>query len=236
MNEEKQKQEEGKGGVMDAIRKGEVQMRPRWHFIAHTAFAAVGSMLVFLSILYAASLAVFFMRRSGALFAPAFGLRGWFALVHELPWLIILLVLLFIVILEILVSRFRFVYKKPLVFSLGGIVALAFLGSFAIAQTPLHRGLLMRARHGDLPPPMDSVYGRLPPPRGEIYHGTITELTERGFIVTDIGSGATTSIVLTPRTRLPRGSDFSEGDTVVVIGDRAPAGEVIAFGAMEADE
>src|SRR4051812_39374071 len=87
--------------IMDAIRAGRVRMRPRWHFILFSAFAIIGTLLVFLTLLYIASLAVFFTRESGAYFAPSFGSRGWMVLLHSLPWMLIVLVAVFVVILQL---------------------------------------------------------------------------------------------------------------------------------------
>ena len=223
---------------MDAIHTGRVHMRPRWHFILYTSFALVGTAIVFLTILYVASLGVFFMRESGAFFAPSFGARGWFALLRGLPWMLISLILVFLVLLQILVRRFSFVYKKPLIVSLGGIVLLVVLGGFAISQTSFHRHLFFNARHGHLPPPFNMFYGSAvrPPRGGEMYHGRIVAITPGGFIVADVEGESTSTVVLTPQTRLPYGADFSTGDYVVVVGDSIATDTLQAFGVREIGE
>ena len=238
MNMHIDKENSVRNDIMDAIRNGEVHMRPRWHFILFSAFAVVGTILVFLTLIYVVSLAVFFTRESGAFFAPSFGARGWLALLRGLPWLLISLVLVFIVLLEVLVSRFRFVYRKPLVVSIGAIVTLIFLGGFAISETNFHRQMFFDARHGQLPPPMGMFYGDgLRPSRaGGMYHGTIYATTSGGFILTDIEGEGTSTIIVTPRTRLPYGADFSRGDFVVVIGDAIGTDTIQAFGAREIGE
>ena len=227
-----------RGKIMNVIHKGQVHMRPRWHFILYSAFAVVGTVIVFLTVLYAASLAVFFLRESGAFFAPSFGPRGWFVLLRNLPWLLIILILVFIALLQILVSRYSFVYRKPLVVSLIGIVALIFVGGFAIAQTSFHHRLFQGARHGHLPSPMGMLYGSgLRPHRdGEMYHGRITRMIPNGFVLADIEGEGTSTIVITPQTRLPYGADFSADDLVVVIGDEVATGTVQAFGVREIGE
>jgi hypothetical protein len=224
--------------VMDAIHKGRVHMRPRWHFILHSAFGIVGSLLVFLTLLYVASLAVFFTRESGAFFAPSFGLRGWFVLLHGLPWLLIFLLVIFVILLELLVRRYAFVYRKPMLASIVGIVVLIAVGGLLIAQTPFHRQLFLSARHEGLPPPIGMLYGHAmrPPRGGEVYHGTITSMTSSGFVLSDIEGEGTTTIVITPQTRLPYGADFVLGDMVVVVGDETATNTVQAFGISEIGE
>ncbi len=93
--------------VMDAIKKGTVTMRPRWHFILLSTLAAVGAFIVLLALVYIASLLVFFMHDSGAWFVPSFGGRGWFSFLRSIPWLLIFLIGIFALILEVLVRRMR---------------------------------------------------------------------------------------------------------------------------------
>jgi hypothetical protein len=235
MNEEKDTSV--RSGVMDAIEKGRIRMRPRWHFVLLSALALVGVLIVFLTLLYVSSLAVFFLRDSGVWFAPSFGMRGWWTLVRGLPWLLILLLILFVLFLQLLVRRYAFVYQKPLLASVLGILFVIFAGGFAIAQTPMHRFLALSARHGDLPPPLGFWYGdtfRAPPPP-ELYRGVIIAMNQHQLILVDPAAG-TTTVILTPRTRLPYGSDFSVGTSVVVVGDPIATGTIQAFGIREMDE
>ena len=223
---------------MKAIRNGQVHMRPRWHFLLISALSITGAFIVLLTLLYVTSLGFFFLRDSGAWYAPSFGARGWFGLLHSLPWILILFVAIFILILELLVRRYTFVYKKPLVISIVVILALVFLGGLAIAQTPLHRTLMLSARRGDLPPVLNAMYGhplRTPPP-GDMYNGKIVGLLKSGFVIVDEGGAGTTTVIVTPDTRLPYGEDFTLGERVVVVGDSSATGTVQAFGVREIDE
>lgn len=226
-----------RGRIMDAIRKGKVHMKPRWQFVLLSIFAVTGALLVFLTLVYIASLGVFFLRDSGALFAPSFGGMGWWVLLHSLPWLLIILLIIFVVVLEWLVRQYAFVYKKPLIVSLIGIVAVIFVGGFLISQTPFHRTLMLSARRGLLPPALMFIYrGPLEaPPPGDVYRGEILSTGHNGFLMMDEGGAGTTSVILTPQTRLPYGEDFSPGERVLVVGDMA-SGSVEAFGVREIDE
>jgi len=220
---------------MKAISRGEIHMKPRWHFILLSALYITGAFIVFLTLLYIVSLGVFFLRDSGELFAPSLGGRGWFSLLLSLPWLLILLTLLFAGILELLVRRYAFVYKKPLLMSVFGILAIIFLGGFFIA--PLHHVMMLSARKGQLPPPLMLLYRgplRMPPP-SDTYHGEIVTLTSSGFVMADEDHG-TTTVTITPQTRLPYGENFTTGERVVVIGDSGATGTVQAFGIREIDE
>ena len=224
--------------IMSAIRKGEIRMRPRWHFVLLSALSITGVFIVFLTLLYVVSLGVFFLRDSGAWFAPSFGLRGWWALARSLPWLLILFIFIFVVVLELLVRRYAFVYKKPLLSSALGIIVLIVLGGFFLAEVPLHHELMMSARHGQLPAPLVMLYHgplRMPPPP-DTYHGHILAITKNGFIILDEDGAGTTTVFITPQTRLPYGEDFTSGERVVVVGDTVATGSVRAFGVQEIDE
>jgi hypothetical protein len=218
---------------MDAIHGGKVRMRPRWHFILLSALGVTGALILLLALVYAVSLGVLFLRASGAWFLPSFGGRGWFDFFRSLPWLLILLLGLFVVVLEVLVRRFEFVYKKPLLISVVGIVLVIFGGGFVLSLTPLHRELAFFDRHGMLPPPFTGLYRapfRMHP--DDVYNGTIVAHTATGFVMTDRGE-STTSVIITSVTRLPFGEDFAPGDTVVVIGDRSATDTINAYGIRE---
>jgi len=225
-------------GVMKAIREGQVHMRPRWHFLLISALSVTGACIVLLTLLYVTSLGFFFLRDSGAWYAPSFGGRGWFGLLYSLPWILIVFVLIFILILEMLVRRYTFVYKKPLLISVVAILAVVLFGGLAIAQTPLHRMLMLSARRGVLPQALTGLYGRSlrEAPPGDMYHGDIVGMLGNGFLLVDEDRAGTTTVVVTTQTRLPYGENFSVGERVVVVGDMVASGTVEAFGIREIDE
>lgn len=217
--------------VMSLIEKRHVAMRPRWHFLLLSALISAGVLLLVVTLLYIVSLALFFMRESGVWYAPAFGGRGWFALLHSAPIFLIVLVALFATLLEILVRKYSFAYRAPLTISLGGILALVFIGGFMLAQTSLHRKMEFAARHGRLPPPMGMWYHAMrPPPPGDMYRGVIVLREPGGFVIVGQDGEGTSTIRVTPKTRLPLGQDFSEGDMIMVIGDVDGTNTVRAFG------
>ena len=223
---------------MDAIVKGRVTMRPRWHFILLSALAAVGAIIVFLALLYMASLSLFFLHDSGAWFVPSFGGRGWFSFLRSIPWLLIFLIIIFAGLLEIVARRYAFVYRKSLLLSAAIILAVILLGGFLIAATPFNRQMAFFADHHELPPPLAFVYGapfRAPPPP-DVYHGVILATTSDGFIIVDQNGAGTTTVRINARTRLPDGIDFSVGTDVVVVGDRVSSSTIQAFGVEELDE
>ena len=218
---------------MDAIRSGRVHMRPRWKFILSGTLAALGIIILVLTLLFIASFAIFTLRQSGALFVPVFGMQGLFAFFAALPLILIVLLFLFLIILEILVRRYRVGYRTPLLVSVLAVLVIVVVGGWAIEGTRIHEELMQQARlPGGLPPPLSMLYRpgaeRVP----NIYRGEIISMIPGGFLLADENGAGTTTVILDPSTRLPLGSNFDPGDEVVVFGQEA-SGTVHAFGVRE---
>lgn len=212
-----------------AAKRGELIMRPRWHFALKAALVAVGALLAAFALLSVVSFLVFWLRQTGVWFAPGFGARGWFGLMRNLPWIMVLLAAIFMVILEVLVRRFSFTYRRPLVYSVLGVVLLGVVGGALAA--PIHRGVFLASRL-EPPPVIGPLYRDLRGARlSDVRRGIVLE-RQPGFLVIEESSGATTTIIVTRKTRLPFGADFDAGDTVVVMGD-VRAGGFEAFGIRE---
>lgn len=221
-----------KDKVMHIIEREGVSMRPRWHFVLMSALVATGALTLLIALLYIISLGLFFLRENGVWYLPAFGGRGWFALLHSAPLLLMVLVAVCALILEILVRKYSFAYRAPLTVSFGGILLLVFIGGFALAQTSFHRRMEFAARHGYLPPPVGFWYGdtfRQPPPQ-DIHRGIILMRESNGFVLQSDSGAGTSTVEITPRTRLPYGEDFSPGSVVIVLGDADGTDTIRAYG------
>jgi len=222
--------------VMDAIHSGRVQMRPRWKFLLSGFLAALGIMILVLTLLFIASFAIFMLRQDGALFVPVFGMRGVFAFFSALPLVLIVLLLLFLVILEILVRRYRVGYRMPLLVSVLAILLIVVVGGYALERTRIHDELLRDARGpGGLPPPLSIMYRAGSQDVPGIYRGDVVSVIPGGFLLSDENGAGTTTILIDPSTRLPLGAGFTVGEEVVVFGTEA-SGTVHAFGVREVQD
>lgn len=220
--------------ILEAAKSGRVRMRPKWHFVLKAALGLVGGVMLVLVLVYLSSFIIFVLRRTGVLFAPGFGSRGWYDFFASLPWVLILLAVVFIVILELLVRHYSFAYRRPLLYSVLGIVLVVFAGGIMLEHTPLHGRLFRYARENRLPPPMGHFYRGFGMQRfNDVHRGTVVSSTDRGFIMEDV-RGETSTVVISPRTRLPLGADFAVGDTVVVFGEQDGTA-IRAFGIREVD-
>ncbi|MCX6758141.1 MAG: hypothetical protein NTX14_00350 [Candidatus Nealsonbacteria bacterium] len=203
--------------VMQAVQSGMIKMRPKWHFILRAALAIIGSIVLALFALYLASFIFFMLLRTGAWFIPAFGFHAIVVFLISLPWLLILLTALFVIILEVLVRRYSFAYRWPLLYSAIAIILIVLIGGFAVAKTPIHKHLI-EYDQGNGPLCCGGVYRDMDRPRSnDIHIGMIIEFTEDGFRLQDRGQ-ENLRVVVSKKTRLPYGSDYSVKNVVVVFG------------------
>ena len=214
-----QEQSPIKAKILAAIESGKVTMRPRWHFVLQATLVICGLVIVLLALLFLTSFIIFSLRQTGVWFTPSFGYRGIGLFLTSLPWLLIGLTIVFIVILEILVKKYSFAYRQPLLYSALGLVLIVTLGGIAVARTPFHSGIMRQARehHFPIAEPFYGDLGMMKP--SGVHAGNIEEVTEGGFVLNS-RRGESINIIVTPDTQLPSGYDLLEGDMVVVIGER----------------
>src|SRR3990167_8644737 len=136
-----QEQSPIKAKILAAIESGKVTMRPRWHFVLQATLVICGLVIVLLALLFLTSFIIFSLRNTGVWFAPSFGYRGIGVFLTSLPWLLIGLTVIFVVLLEILVKKYSFAYRQPLLYSALALVLIVTIGGVAIAQTPFNRGV-----------------------------------------------------------------------------------------------
>lgn len=208
-----------------AIRSGRATMRPRWHFLLHVALIILGLFLALLLAIYLLLLAVLLLHDSGLLFVPFFGVMGILEFLTSAPWLIFFGALVFLVVLEVLVRNFAFAYRRPLLYSLGGLTIVVILGTATLyIVVPVH--ILDRVM----------AQGRsLHTPPAHVHPGEIIAINEDGFILRARNNEDVVVIVF-PETRFPAGIDLREGDHIVVMGERSASGTIAAMGVRRMDD
>ncbi|MBP9731878.1 MAG: hypothetical protein KBD29_00240 [Candidatus Magasanikbacteria bacterium] len=220
--------------ILESIKKGELKMRPKWHFMLKTVLLILGSVILALSLFYLISLIIFGLRETGVIFTPGFGVRGTIIFLRSLPWLLILLVGIFLVILEILVRSYSFAYKTPLVYSAALIVLIAFVGGWIVARTPLHTVMIRHVPEFNIP----LVGGGYPdirrPMFKEVHTGRIIVITPRGFDIQN-PRNEMFMVIITPQTQIKRDVQFHAGDRVMIMGPRFE-NEIRAMGVRKISE
>lgn len=214
--------------IISAAKSGKLKMRPRWHFVLRAALWVAGIAAAVLAALYFASLFLFISRETGIWLAPIFGWRGISVFLMSAPWMIILSVLVFVLVLEILVRRYGFAYRLPLLYSVLAVLLMVFAGAMLVAKTPLHENL-SRCSRGDRllapvhfpPPPCGTgIYRDLGPRRFRDFHyGAVKNIAGEDIIIIT-RQHEDLIVKITPKTRLPFGAQFEVGDELAVMGKR----------------
>lgn len=206
-------QKQIKDDILQAIKSGQVKMKPRWKFILGGILFGVGVALITLVLLYLVSFVISALRETGILFAPAFGSRGVFTFIMSLPWLLIGLSFVFLVVLEIMVRHYQFGHHKPLLYSVLGILVIVMAGG--IITAPWHTGIF---KANNLPI-IGQFYRNFEIQEfSGIHRGDVIQLIPVGFVLED-PQGATSTVIITPETRVSPGPNVRRGDMVIVFGD-----------------
>jgi hypothetical protein len=193
----------------------------------------VGAMFAFFALLYIVSFILFVLWRTGAWFMPVFGMRGIFAFILGIPWMLVATALVLIIVVELLVKHYAFAHRKPLLYTILGVTGLALVGGYFVAKTTVHPWLFRQAMERRLPV-AGALYERFGGVQPEnVYRGEIASVATSGFVLAP-HRGEPFVVYLTATTSLPYGFDFSEGDVVVVFGER-DGGMVHAIGVHEVE-
>lgn len=224
--------------VLKRIESGELRMRPRIYFILKAAVVVFVAVLVLLLSVFLSSFIFFGLRFSGHDSLLGFGYRGIELFVSLFPWPLALLNVALIFILEWLLHRFRFIYRRSLLYLfLILIVAAATFGLVIDRETDFHDARFEEAERGELIEPLEQLYEsahtKLPEERG-IYRGSVTEVHESSFEMVsddfDADEDDGTWKVFPPKEEDL--SEIIEGDRVYVAGEREEDG-VHAYGMRE---
>ncbi len=204
--------------ILTAIKKGAVEMRPKWHFILKIALLITGTVLAILTLLFIASFIFFSLRQNGSWFVSDFGLKGWEAFIFSLPWILLIVAAIFIIIVGLLVKNYSFAFGRPLIYSALGIIGFTGLLGFLISLTPFHSSLLIEAEneHLSFAGPIYRQYGHRN--LGNIVTGRIIGINGNSFGLYSQNEEILT-IIITPLTVVPR-SGINVSEVVVVLGER----------------
>lgn len=224
-----------KEGVLQAIRTRKVTMRPAALFKLEFILLVLVSLMVLVLTIGIAGFILFGLRINGHEALLGFGVSGVELLVRIFPWPLFLLDLFFLFVLQTLIRRFAFGYRKPILV----ILAILFIGGGIVAialdrGTPLHERLREAPDHGGLPPPFGGLYGgargRTPHDQG-IFRGVVREMRDDRLFIThddlDTDQDERGFEVILPEGQST--ASFSVGDTVYIYGNER-MGVITAIG------
>src|SRR5258708_270145 len=166
--------------ILEKISKEEVVMRSKKYFILKALALAAVALAVLLLSLVICNFILFSIRLNSHDALLGFGPRGFLVFLQLFPWSYFALDILLILILEWLLRRFRFGYRRPVLYLLFGILVLTTSVGFFIARgTDIDDRLLDRADQHSLPPPFDDLLEnarRAPSPESGLCHCVITAI------------------------------------------------------------
>jgi hypothetical protein len=113
--------------ILDKIQSGAIRQKPRWHFVLLALLFVFGVIALSLILLYLVGFVGLVFREHLVFEALDFGPRTFFAMMHTLPLLLIVIVITVFLLLHVLVRHFAFAYMKPVAVTLGGGLALTLL-------------------------------------------------------------------------------------------------------------
>lgn len=217
-----------KENLLDKIHGGEIKMKSKSYFALRSVAYVIGLILTFGLVFYLTSFTHFVLQSKGLLMLPEFGFRGLGLMFISLPWLLVILIVTLVVLIEILSKHFKFIYRKPLVYSTVLVMVVVLLGSMVLARTHLHYSLANIALDRDLPiaGPLYKHYNKMYFKHAHL--GTVLETADDQLII-ELPDTSQIIVLITAATRLPRKDKITTGDLVMVGGSK-DNGTIEAFG------
>lgn len=114
------------------IEEGKIKMKPKWYFVLKSILNVLFIVVGFLVVLYFSSFIVLVFKEKLAFGGPPVSFSAWSKFIFSLPWLIFLFSLGMLLVLEILVRKYSFVYQKPIAYTLFTLIFLIVLMSFVM--------------------------------------------------------------------------------------------------------
>jgi hypothetical protein len=217
--------------ILEKIKEEVIKMKPKSHFVFKAIIYVLGFIFIFLFVLFLASFIVFSLRIRGVWHFSDFGLRGVGMFFGSFPWLLLIFAIIFVVILEFFAKRFSLVYKKPLLYSMLGIVIIVFTLSCIIDHTSMHPQLFRSAREGRLPIMGPMYRGQFMESPHNVFIGRVLELNDNGFRL-ETRERENLEVIIPSEIKSLLKESIEKDDIIVVMGERE--GSIIrAFGVHE---
>ncbi len=206
-----------KNSILYKIKNGDIKKLPKVIFNVKSAFFIVALFLVLSFSVFVLSFIVFSLQISGLWKLSFFGIKGFQMLISNLPWIIILLVIGFIVILEIMVNRYSFSYRKPFLYTSLMVICLVVVTSLVIRKTSFDENFYSKIEQGKIPA-FKPLYEKYVNPSPEYFHpGTLIKMEPEGFIL-ELHDKKTIFVRISEKTEKRIGFEIYPGTRLLVVG------------------
>jgi len=202
---------------LEKLKSAKIKMHSRWYFISKKLVLVIIIVAAALVILFIDSFIFFTMEKSALWYLPGFGLTGLLIMFVNLPWLLIGIVVALLIILEYLITRYAFAYRRPILYSALGLLIVITAVSYAIKVSSFHEQIDNQVQAGKMPmaKPLYQKMG-VPKPK-DVNPGVIINIDQDGFQI-QRPDGCPFMVKMTEQTRLPRNYIINDGDYVLIIG------------------
>lgn len=233
MTNHDQQQKNFRERVLERIKDNKVEVYSKAHFtfrIILLAIVAVFTLAISVSIL---NFVFFSVRISGRGTLLDFGPRGFWFFLAVFPWILLLVDIILISVLEWLVRKFSFGYRKSVLYMFMAIFAVIVSLSIFLSQgTNLNDALFHRGNANRAAGPFGALYdyARRPPQDGGMCQCTITAIDGNTLTAKDVNAPLPIVVTIILPSDYSAKKALSVGDTIFVAGDRINSSTIRAFG------
>lgn len=224
--------------ILSQIKEGKVEMKSHGYFLLRTILGVLGVFLLSLCLVFLFSFILFGLRKSGVALAPGFGPQGFILFAMSLPWMLILITVAFLAVLEILIRKYSFVYKKPILYSLLAVFGITTLITLLLPSFAIHNSVFrayrpeIGGREMDMPPIGRFYRGFGMPHPPDLVRGVVVDFAT-GTLIISTDDGVTSSVIFSDLTKIFPGTKMRNGDELLIFGPRSTSGVIQAFGVRE---
>ena len=216
--------------VLEKIRTDELSMHSKTYFYARVVFAVVVAAVVFCVSAFLFGFIIFMLLASGRSLLLGFGGRGILFFFETFPWLIFVGDIILIFLLERLLRQFKFAYRSPMVYLLGGLIILSAVAGYSLTKVTSFSPYAQPAQGNGPSMGVFNTARRAPRPDNGVCRCTITAIDGSELSVIDTENNDQPLTVVLPQDNSHVHSDgLVVGEKVFIAGDIRD-GILYAFG------
>ncbi|MFH1129631.1 MAG: hypothetical protein V1686_02765 [Patescibacteria group bacterium] len=200
-----------KDRILNEIKKGDLKMHPKFTYALKAIFMVATIIILIMIVVFLISFMVFSLKNNGAQFLITTGFMGVLYLIYSLPWVFVSVTLFAILLIEYLVKRFKFAYRRPLIYSLLIVLIFSTACGVLMHREFFHRGVSCLIN--------DSLYSPKPVNFPNTYQGQIHKINENEIQIIDLNGRIIDAIFPSESFRLKE-NEFEPGDRIIFTGNK----------------
>ena len=130
--------QEIKQELMEKINKDEIRMKSKWYFISRKLGLQSSLALTVLLLILSVNLFLFYIKENRLLLSLHYGPSVWQELLHSLPYDLIMTIIISLFLLNFIIKKFDFSYKRQFVLIFSIFLVFIIIGAFVIFSTNLN--------------------------------------------------------------------------------------------------